>query len=41
VKATANPKLVLIINHQNTVVPTVKMEIKMAWFTVGKETVFV
>jgi len=41
VKTTANSKLMLIINHQNTVVPTVKKEIKMAWFTVGNERIFV
>jgi diaminopimelate decarboxylase len=39
VKATSNPKFMLIINHQNAVVPVVKKEIKMALFTLGKETI--
>jgi len=39
VKATSDPKLMLIINNQNTVAPIVKKEIKMAWFTLGKETI--
>ena len=40
VKATANPILMLIIKHQNTVVPTVKKETKIGLQSARKLLLF-